>query len=142
MDVTLKMLTERLRQERLDAVEGGHVFAQGPYLLIEHADSPWGVLLQYLCPPAQAIGTLLDAIQRSSVECNLDMCIALAIQHAYLWAVQTTLKNETGLLEARFNLDEVTCHHRLGILQGFSKTSRKAFQGTMGKTTASRRGSS
>ena len=107
MGITLKKLTAKLKDLQIERMKGAHVLLRGVHLLVDHAASPWVELMNALFPPAPDVIELLQALQLQQPNFDLDTCAALAIQQAYLQVLQTTLRAETGMLEARFDLDEV-----------------------------------
>ena len=109
MALTLQTLTEQLTNAKLARHDGAEVLLRGMHLLIDHANSPWNTLTSLLCPPRPVVSDLLQKITESVGPPEGDACLAVALQYAYLQAFQSTLHQSSGMLEARYNLDDVPC---------------------------------
>lgn len=107
MGITLKQLTSDLRDLRIEDINVPNVLFNGVQLLLEYADSPWDEMIQGICPPAHTFVDLMKAIKLEKQDSDLDVYIVLIIQQAYLEVFQATLNEAKGVLEARFDLDDV-----------------------------------
>ena len=109
MALTLQTLTEQLIHAKLAKHDGAEVLLRGMHLLIDHANSPWNTLMLSLCPPRPVMSDLLQKISESVGPPGDEACLAIALQYAYLQAFRSTLDQSSGMLEARYNLDDVPC---------------------------------
>ena len=107
MGTTLKKLTVAFKNLHIEEIDGADILLKGVQSLVEHIDSPWTELIDGILPSPSVITGLLKAIHQKQLDFDPDPCVALAIQHAYLEVFQTTLREEKGILEARFDLDDI-----------------------------------
>lgn len=107
MGTTLKKLTSDLKNLQIGEIDGANVLLNGIQLLVKSVDSPWIDLVDGIFPPASVVTELLQTIHQKRPNLDPNTCMALVIQQAYLEVLQTTLKQEKGTLEARFDLDNV-----------------------------------
>jgi uncharacterized protein YjbI with pentapeptide repeats len=109
MGMTLQTLAAQLTEAQLDKRKGAELLLRGMQLPIDYADSPWEVLVSLVCPPQNVVSALLENISTFVGPPSVDTCLAIAVQHAYLRALQITLHQSSGVLESYFDLDDVVC---------------------------------